>query len=103
MLAFSLELAMFVVLGYWGFQAGKTTFWKYGLAVALPLVAIVLWGIFAAPKSEQRLDTPYRLVFELALFLLAAFLLYKSGFTRLAIGFASAALLCQVLAVVWKQ
>ena len=94
---------MFFVLGYWGFHAGKSIFWKYGLAAALPLLAIILWGIFAAPRSEQRLDTPYRIVFELALFLLAAFLLYKSGFPRLAIGFAVAALLSQLLAVVLEQ
>ena len=101
--AFSLEIAMLIVLGYWGFQTGKTTFWKYTLAATLPLIAMLLWGILAAPRSEQRLDTPYRIAFELAMFFLASFLLYKSGYAKLGLSFAMIALLSESLALFLKQ
>ncbi|RBY97032.1 hypothetical protein DQ237_05390 [Blastococcus sp. TF02-8] len=48
-LAFLSEIAALVTLSAWG---GRTGGW--GLAVALPLVAAVLWGAFAAPRARFR-------------------------------------------------
>jgi hypothetical protein len=72
-LKFLLELAAFAVFAYWGASVSIV------LAVAAPAVAIVLWGLFAAPRSERRLPLPARIVFETAVFLLAVVTLLAAG------------------------
>jgi hypothetical protein len=101
--AFLLELAMLAALGYWGYQQGKKTMMKYAFAIGLPVIAMVLWGIFAAPKSQYRLDTPARVIFEVSLYTITAFLLYKSGHTTLATVCWFIMLLSQLIAVVGHQ
>jgi hypothetical protein len=64
-LKFLLELAAFAAFAYWGATVSIV------LAVAAPALAIVLWGLFAAPRSERRLPLPQRIAFESAVFLLA--------------------------------
>ncbi|HEX5401263.1 MAG TPA: YrdB family protein [Pseudonocardiaceae bacterium] len=51
-LAFTLELAAIVALGYWGFHAADSTGGKFLLGIGTPVVAIVLWALFAAPKAS---------------------------------------------------
>jgi hypothetical protein len=101
--AFSLELFMLASLAYSGFQIGKTTAWKYGLAVGLPVIVMILWGLFAAPKANYRLEPGYRFVFELGLFLVSAVLLYKTGQEKTALVFGGIAVLSQVAALVMEQ
>jgi len=91
--AFSLEIAMLISLGLWGFHGDQSTGLKYLLGLGLPLLAAGLWGILAAPRSSHRLGLPFRLLFSLALFGLAAALLYKLGYTRLAFVFAALAVI----------
>lgn len=79
LLAFTLEIAMLVALGYWGFHGDKKSPEKYLWGLGLPALAIVLWWLWAAPKAANRLEQPYLLVFKLALFGIAAFGLYRSG------------------------
>jgi Protein of unknown function (DUF2568) len=102
-LAFSLELTMLVAMGYWAYQQGKSGFLKILFAIALPALAIVLWGLFAAPKANYRIAFPARIFFELTLFLLGAFLLYLTGHKNLAIVFAVLAILCETLAYVFNE
>ena len=99
---FLVELSMFFALGYVGYQSNTHTVGKYAAAVGLPLVAIVLWGVFAAPRSEYRLEPLYRSIFALLLFGITALLLYKTGHTRLAATFAGIALISELLAAVLK-
>ena len=82
--AFLLEIYMFIALGFIGYQLGKSVLIKYTLVIGLPLMAIVLWGLFAAPKSNFRLGLPWRIIFEIILFSITSFLLYKTGFKTLA-------------------
>ncbi|MEO7044472.1 MAG: YrdB family protein [Ferruginibacter sp.] len=102
-IAFFLEIGMFIALGYWGFQQGRTNLTKYSFAVALPIIAIILWGFFAAPKSEYRLEFPIRIIFELCLFAIASFLLYRTGNSKLAIWFAAITLVSEIIAYIFKQ
>ncbi len=102
-IAFALELFMFISLGYIGFQNGKTTWLKYLLAAGLPLIAIVLWRFFAAPNSAYRLAQTPRIFFETALFISTAILIYKSGHTTIAFTFAAIVLLCEATAYFFKQ
>lgn len=95
---FVVEMAMLAALGYGGFQLGKTTFSKYLFAILIVGAAIVLWWLFAAPKAPYRLELPIRLFFKLALFFIAAFLLYKSGQSDLALIFAGIAFINEIIA-----
>ena len=102
-IAFLLEFFMFVSLAYLGFQNGKTVLVKYLLAVGLPLIAIILWGFFAAPNSTYRLEQTPRIFFEIALFISTAILFYKSGYTTLAFTFGAIVLLSETIAYFFKQ
>ena len=57
-LSFLLELCVLVALGYWGFQTGQGTIAKIGLGIGAPMVAVVVWALFGAPKSAWRLQGP---------------------------------------------
>lgn len=101
-LAFFIELAMLAAFGWWGFQQGGNSLVKYALAASLVLLASVLWGIFAAPKSSRRLPFIPRLVFQLCMFFTAAFLLYQTGQTGLAVWLAALALVNTVVIYILK-
>ncbi|HEX5616942.1 MAG TPA: DUF2568 domain-containing protein [Solirubrobacteraceae bacterium] len=82
-LKFLLELAAFATFAYWGASVSIV------LAIAAPAVAIVLWGLFAAPRSERRLAMPARIAFETGVFLLAVVALLAVGATVAAIVLAA--------------
>jgi len=51
-LAFLLELAALAALGYWGYCTGNSTFTSLLLGIGIPLIAAILWGLFAAPRAR---------------------------------------------------
>ena len=59
-LRFLLELTALAALAYWGFDTGTSLLGDLVLGVGAPLVGAVVWGIWAAPRSAQRL-TGWRL------------------------------------------
>ena len=97
MLAFSLELGMLAAFAYWGYKNGNGLVVKWVVAIVLPLIVAVIWGLILAPKAPYRLDTPFRVIVELTLFLLAAFALYRLGYVTLAFVFAALSVLCQMI------
>ncbi len=52
--AFFVEILALVLLSWAGFSAGGALGWLLGLG--LPLLAAILWGLFAAPKA--RVSSP---------------------------------------------
>jgi hypothetical protein len=50
--AFGMELAGLAVFAWWGWNAGSSTALRLVLAIGLPTVAAVLWGLFAAPTAS---------------------------------------------------
>jgi len=65
LLAFLLELGMLAAFVVVGWALGGSTPIKAGLAVALPVVAIVLWAIYAAPRAgKRRLKMPALMIFK---------------------------------------
>jgi uncharacterized protein DUF2568 len=90
-LKFLVELAAFAAFGYWGASLGNGAM-AVVPAIAAPVVAIVLWALFAAPRSERRLPTGARVAFELSIFGLAVVALVAAGA-------AAAAIVLAVLAV----
>ncbi|MGW5386255.1 YrdB family protein [Nocardia sp. NPDC003963] len=55
-LAFVLESAAFAAVALWGWKAADTTPVKLVLAIGAPVLAVSLWGLFAAPNA--RFDRP---------------------------------------------
>lgn len=92
LVAFLLEIGMLISFGMWGFHGETSVGKRYLLGLGLPLLAAVLWGIWAAPKSSYRLDLPYRLLFSLTLFALSALTLHRLGHTSWAVLFATLAI-----------
>jgi len=87
---FLLEVSALLSLGLWGWRSGNGWF-RFALAILLPIVAAVLWGTFAVPGDPSRSGrapvavpgTP-RLALELGIFACAAWALHDAGFTRAA-------------------
>jgi Protein of unknown function (DUF2568) len=76
------------------------------LAIVAPAVAVVLWGVFAAPKSERRLPRDVRVAFELSVFGLAVAALFAAGAPVAAVVFATVVVVNAVLMTVfrpWEQ
>jgi len=75
---FVLELCMFSTFAWWGFSTGANTFVKIIAGAGLALAAIV-WGIFLSPKAKVKLPVSVRVVMELLLFGIAAWMLNDMG------------------------
>ena len=82
---FVLELCALATAGYWGWavQPGPG---RYLLAFGLPLLLMILWGVFAVPDDPSRsgralVPVPgvLRLILELAVFAFVAWALYDVG------------------------
>lgn len=85
---FLLELAMLVALGWVGGEIGSSWVVSVPLAIAFPLLAAVVWGMFIAPKAPRRLADPAKLLVELVLFSSAVVGLAVVGHPVLAAVFA---------------
>ncbi|WP_159103341.1 YrdB family protein [Prolixibacter bellariivorans] len=103
LVSFLLELGLIILAGLWGFQQGENSFMRYVFVVAIPAVIILLWGVWAAPKSKRRLKNPARTIFKLAMMALAVFFAYASGHLVWALSFAVITILNVSLAYLWKQ
>ena len=85
---FLLELAALFAVAYWGWN--QTDNWiRYVLALGIPIIVGVIWGIFAVPDDPSRSGSApvaipgiLRLLLELAVFAFAALALGDSGLTR---------------------
>jgi hypothetical protein len=95
-LAFAGELATLVALGSWGFGQGGSTATKVLLGIGTPLVAAVLWGLFAAPQAPVRIAALALLV-KLLVFGAAVLALVVTGHPFLALALGVVALLSSLL------
>ena len=102
-LAFLLELGVLAALGYWGFQTGQGLIAKIALGIGAPLIAVVVWGIFGAPKSAWQLKGIPRLTLQVVFFGSAAVALFISGQRILGVAFALIFVLNHVLLYTWDQ
>jgi hypothetical protein len=96
-LRFVLELCAFGALGYWGSQATSSSAWCVVLAIATPAAAIVVWGLFVAPKAKVKVSEPVRWAIELVVFVGAAVALGAAGQVVLGIVFGVVAVVNGVL------
>ena len=102
-LSFLLELAMLIAIGYWGYHGSPNTLTRWTLAIGLPLILVIVWGIFFAPRSNRRLPAIPGSLLSLGLFLLAAFALYQSDQPTAGITLAIISVVNRILVLYWKQ
>jgi hypothetical protein len=88
-LRFILEICALVAIGYGGWHAAEG-FWRYLLAIGLPLIAATLWGMFRTPNephapqhSTRAVSGWVRLLIEALVFGGGAWGLFSSGATTL--------------------
>ena len=53
-LAFAVELAGLGIFAWWGWRTAGSTPVRLLLAIGLPVLAMVVWGLFAAPTADYR-------------------------------------------------
>ena len=95
-LAFLAEVAALIALGYWGFVTGGSTATRLLLGFGTPVVAAVLWGVFAAPQAPVH-SAVLALLVKLLVFGAAALALVATGHPVLALGLAVVAVLSSLL------
>ena len=67
-LRFVLEFCALAALAYAGWQTSADFWVRLLIAIALPLLAAVVWGQWVAPKARRPLPDPLRLVPEWVVF-----------------------------------
>ena len=102
-LSFFLELCMVLAYGYWGFKAGNGLVMQLLLGIGGPLAVIVIWGIFLAPASKQRLQGVPHWSLEIILFVAAIVALFVAGQPNWAMIFTVLYSINVVLRLVWRQ
>ncbi|MEO3822988.1 YrdB family protein [Actinomadura sp. B10D3] len=102
-LAFLLEIAAIAALAWWGFTTGENVLVGAVLGVGAPVAAMVLWGLFAAPRARFTVALPFVLLVKAAVFGAGALALYGVGHPAAAVGFAVVALLNTALAAVDRE
>jgi hypothetical protein len=78
-LRFLVELAAYASFGYWGAAIDGPMAVRASMAIVAPLIAIVVWSQFLAPKARRPLRDPAALLVELLIFATAAIALARSG------------------------
>ena len=94
--AFLAELAALAAFAVWGWSVGGSTGWRVVLAVAVPAVAAVLWGVFAAPRAPVRVPA-LTVGVKVVVVGGAVLALVATGHPVLAVVLAAAALLSSLL------
>ena len=101
-LKFLLEVAAVVAFAYWGANTDGLPL-SLILAIAVPVVVIAAWAVFAAPKSARRLPAQARIPFELAVFVAAVLALLAAGASGAALVMAVLVALNAIGLTVFRQ
>ena len=102
-LRFLLELAALAALAVWGVHTGHSALADVALGVGAPLVAAVIWGVFAAPKSQRRLQGAALVVLQLAVLGAGAVALAAAGHPVPAAVFGVAIAVNAALLAAWGE
>ncbi|MGW5416094.1 YrdB family protein [Actinomadura geliboluensis] len=102
-LAFVLEVAAIVALAWWGFTTGGNVVVNVVLGIGAPVGAMVLWGLFAAPRARFKVALPFILLVKAIVFSAGALAFYGVDHATLAIVFAVIAVLNTALATLDRE
>jgi hypothetical protein len=103
-LRFVLELCALAALAYWGATRDQGAPIDTLLAVGVPLVIAVLWGLFVSPKAAERgVPAAVRWPIEVAVFLAAAAGLVAADRPTWAVVLLVAYLVNRLLLLAWRD
>lgn len=98
-----LEVVAVASLAYWGYKLPSATFAKVTLAIAAPLMLIVVWAFVVAPGADNPLSPTPRMLIGSVLLLLSAAALARAGHTKPAGGVALVIVLNTILMLVFPD
>jgi hypothetical protein len=78
-LRFAIELTAYASFGYWSASLAGPEVVRGALAIAAPLLIIVVWARLLAPRARRRLRDPTAILTELSIFAIAAIALASTG------------------------
>jgi hypothetical protein len=102
-LAFLIELLALAALAWWGAEVGSGLFVHLLLGIGTPLVAAVIWGVFASPKATVKLPFAGVLGVKALVFGAALFSLDLLGHRTLAILFGVVAAANTIVATLDRE
>ncbi|KPL14120.1 MAG: hypothetical protein AMS26_11820 [Bacteroides sp. SM23_62] len=86
---FLLEISALLTMGIWGWRQSETWL-RFDLTFGIPVMAALIWGLFAVPDDPSRsgsvpIPVPgiIRLVMEIAFFVSVIWILYHLHYVRL--------------------
>ncbi len=100
---FVLELSALAALAYWGFSLNASVAVRVLAGLGAPVVAAVLWGMFASPRAAVPVPDGVQLLVQLGTFTVAVAALAFAGRPQLAWGFGIAAAVNAGLLAWWQQ
>lgn len=103
LIRFLIELCVIGILGYWGFHIGKEYFLKMLFGIGIPLLVIIIWGLFGSPAAPLQLTGFAKILLEILIFGSAIAALVHTGNIRVSILLGIVIILNSVLMMVWKQ
>ena len=88
---FLLEVAALLAIGIWGWWQGDF-WWRYILAIGVPLFTAIIWGFFNVPNDPSRSGSApvaipgwLRLIIELSIFTFATWTLYDLNYVQISL------------------
>lgn len=100
---FILELLVLVGLFLWGTSLSDDLPIALIIGLGAPVVVMVVWGSFVAPRASRRLPDPLRLAVEVVIFALAALAFGLTVGPIVALMFGLAAVISLALMFLWDQ
>lgn len=102
-LAFFLEVFMLIAFMWGGFSLHVSMPIKVLVGIGVPVAVVVLWSLYFAPTSANRIPSPWLQLAIFALYSVAAFVLTKGGNRHTALIFLMFGAVNLLLAIIWKQ
>jgi hypothetical protein len=102
-LALFLELCLLAAFVYWGFHLPTNIFFQIIAGVGVPLVVIILWGVWLAPNADLRLGLGWLIALKTVLFGLASMALIVSRQPQIGITLLAVFAIGEVLGLIWGQ
>lgn len=100
---FLLELGLLAAVSFWGFRIQPTLGLKLLFGILGPVLIAVIWGIYAAPKSSQRLTGVAYFTLTSILLGLGAAALFASQQPTLGWIYTICLVVSTILVFIWKQ
>ncbi|MEP6775507.1 MAG: YrdB family protein [Chloroflexota bacterium] len=102
-LSFLVELCAIAALSYWGFNSGMGTVETILLRLGAPAVAILIWGLFVAPRAVVALPLAPRTANAWVAFALGVIALTAAGQGTLAWVLGVVMVVNEALVLLWNQ